>query len=73
MLLSDFGWNPEAIQLSLLTEGMQGLCSFFNHTDCHLLFISFPLGQKHEHDSLGACDCPLVHGEDPAQVSESKQ
>lgn len=22
------GWNPEAIQLSPLTEGMQGLCSF---------------------------------------------
>lgn len=73
MLLSNLSWNPEPIQLLLLVEGMRGLCSCFNRTDCHLLFISFPFVQKHEHTSPGACDCPLARGEDPAQVSESKE
>lgn len=35
--------------------------------------IGSPLGQKHELTSLTACNCPPVHGEDPAQVSERKR
>lgn len=65
MLWFDSGWNPVAIQLSLLTERMEELCRVF--LIAHIIISNLvPCWPKHEHISLSACDCSLVLGEEPA-------